>query len=647
MKETLPQAVTRLLAIMAEEPPEPESARRRPQERQYNREYHQWQNDIEEWENRIAQWQKDGLKAVPDPEENAVHAEFYDELVPETAIALRPDGSIAFRPWQEDPGDPPPYGWTPPLELPKPGQNLEKFQQKNAKRNDHHAQWGLRHRAGSLLRERLEQDGILSGKHLALAAAFGESAAPAEIEWMRLARDMLDPKALPNLKRWTGQDIRFNLQNYNLAVLAAATLSELARNNPGALAWWMIRREAYNDIAERRQSTYADPGGPKPPWSAVPRHPGEIISQVREEFRQAGGTQWKAFASQPAAHVTEILKKEGPQSAAWIAAALAQADLPERKPEPPPRKKPEKTGNRQGLLQEPDLPEPGDPEPAGKLRQQPPIHVKLTMARLAKRTRAPGHELDLQRRYLVGMTPRMPPWPEKDPGKTADAMTRMAALAFRAYAGAGPAGSPEKGAKEIRRHFNFIADYIFAEPEAAARATAWRGLWKAADDWHSDASLRLQRLQLEEAIAKGKPEFNQEWDAPLTEWTSPSGFAARLLKNPADLLQEAELLLHCVGNIAYAGICRDGTFRIFHLEPLGLPQEGPEYQTRQRAEATTVALTPAMKQTWEVSQHTGYRNRAPGPKETGWAQELLNQWNRAAADELLKDLRQAGNGKQK
>ena len=115
-------------------------------------------------------------------------------------------------------------------------------------------------------------------------------------------------------------------------------------------------------------------------------------------------------------------------------------------------------------------------------------------------------------------------------------MTRMAALAFRAYAGAGPAGSPEKGVKEIQTEFNEIADYIFAEPEAAARATAWRGRHKAADDWHSDASLRLHRLQLEEAIAKGKPEFNQEWDAPLTEWTSPSGFAARLLKTPADLL---------------------------------------------------------------------------------------------------------------
>lgn len=647
MNETLHQAIARLPAIMAEEPPEPESARRRPQERQYNREYHRWQNDIEEWKSRIGRWQKDGLRAVSGPDGNAVHVELYGEAVPETRIDLRPDGSIAFRPWPGDPGDPPLYGWTPPLELPKPGQNLEKFQQKNAKRNDHHAQWRLRHCAGTLLRERLEQDGGLSGKHLALAATFGESAAPAEIEWMRLTRDMLDPKALPRLKQWTGQDIKPNLQNYNLAVLAAATLSELARNNPGALAWWMIRREAHNDIAQRRQSAYTDPGGPKPPWSAVPRHPGEIISQVREEFRQAGGTQWKAFVSQPATHVTEILKKEGPESAAWIAAALAQADLPERQPEPPPRQKSAKTGNRQGLLQKPDAPEPGHPEPAGKLREQPPVHVKLTMARLAKLPRAPGHELDLRRRYLVGMTPKMPPWPEKDPEKTAAAMTRMAALAFRAYAGAGPAGSSEKGAKEIQTEFNEIADYIFAEPEAAARATTWRGLRKATEDWHSDASLRLQRLQLEEAIAKGKPEFNEEWEAPLTEWTSPSGFAARLLKTPADLLQEAELLLHCVGNIAYAGLCRDGTFRIFHLEPLGPPQEGPEYQTRQRAEATTVALTPAMKQTWEISQHTGYRNRAPSPRETGWAQELLNQWNRAAADELLKDLRQTGNGKKK
>lgn len=642
MNETLHQAIPRLLAIIADEPPEPESAKRRPQERQYNREYHRWQNDIEEWKSRIGEWQKDGLRAVSGPDGNAVHVELYGESVPETKIALRPDGSIAFRPWQGDPDDPPPCGWTPPLELPKPGQNLEKFQEKNAKRNDHHAQWGLRHCAGSLLRERLEQEDSLSAKHLTLAATFGESAAPAETEWISLTRNMLDPKALPRLKQWTGQDVRFHLQNYNLAVLAAATLSELARNNPGALAWWMIRREAHNDIAERRQSAYTNPGGPKPPWSAVPRHPGEIISQVRNEFRQAGGTQWKAFASQPAAHATEILKKEGPESAAWIAAALAQADLPERKPEPPPRKKPAKTSVRQGTLQE-----PGDPEPAGKLREQPPVHVKLTMARLAKLPRAPGHELDLQRRYLVGMIPRMPPWPNKDPEKTAAAMTRMAALAFRAYAGAGPAGFSEKGAKEIQTEFNEIADYIFAEPEAAARATTWRGLRKATDDWHSDASLRLQRLQLEEAIAKGGPKFNQEWDAPLTEWTSPSGFAARLLKNTADLLQEAELLRHCVGNIAYAGLCRDGTSRIFHLEPQGLPQDGPDYQARQRAEATTVGLSPSVGQQWAVYQHTGYRNRAPSPKETGWAQELLNQWNRAAADELLKDLRQAGNGKKK
>ena len=46
MKETLHQAIARLVEIMAEEPPEPESAKRRPQERQYNREYHQWQRGI-------------------------------------------------------------------------------------------------------------------------------------------------------------------------------------------------------------------------------------------------------------------------------------------------------------------------------------------------------------------------------------------------------------------------------------------------------------------------------------------------------------------------------------------------------------------------------------------------------------------------
>ena len=265
------------------------------------------------------------------------------------------------------------------------------------------------------------------------------------------------------------------------------------------------------------------------------------------------------------------------------------------------------------------------------------------MARLAKRTMAPGHELDIRRKRLVGLPPKMPPWQENDPGKTAAAMTRMAALAFRAYAGTESAGSSEKGVKELQPAFNEIADYVFAEPEAAARATTWRGLRKAAADWHDEASLRLQRLQLEAAIAKAGPELNREWDSPLLEWTSPNGFAARLLKNPADLLREAELLLHCVGNIAYAGLCRDGTSRIFHLEPLGLPQDSLDYQARRRAEATTVELVQDGWQRWEVNQHTGYQNRGPNPQETGWAQELLGRWKQATADDLLKDLRQTGN----
>ena len=641
-EQSIEQAITRLREILAEEPPEPESSRIRPQDRHYNREYYQWQKEVQEWENRIGDWQKAGLEAISGPGANAVHVEFYGEAVPATEIVLRTDGSVAFRPWSDDPDDPPPYGWTPPLELPKPGQSLEKFQQKNAKRNDYHSQWGLRHHAGSLLRERLMQDNNLSGKHLTLATTFGESAAPAETEWIRLTQDMLDTKALPRLKRWTGQDIRFNLQNYNLAMLTNGTLSELARTNPGALAWWMIRREAYNDIAQRRQSTYTNPSGPKPPWSAIPHHPSEVISPVRDEFQEAGGTRWKALASQPAAHVVEILKKEGPQSAAWIATALDQADLPERKPKPAPLKKRKKAEARQRMLQEPDTPAPGVPEPAGKLRQQPPVHIKLLMARLAKRTRAPGHDLDIRRKHLVGLPPKMPPWPENDPEKVAAAMTKMAALAFRAYAGAGTAGSPEKGVKELQPAFNEIADYVFAEPEAAARATTWRGLRKAADDWHGEASLRLQRLQLEDVIARAGSEFNQEWDAPLEEWASSTGFTARLLKNPTDLLKEAELLLHCVGNIAYANLCRDGASRIFHLEPLGLPQDGPDFQGQQRAKATTVELTHDGQQRWEVNQHTGYQNRRPTPQETQWAQELLGRWKQAAADELLKDLRQPG-----
>ena len=102
-EQSIEQAITRLREILAEEPPEPESSRMRPQDRHYNREYYQWQKDVQEWENRIGDWQKDGLKAIPSPGANAAHVEFYGEAVPATEVALRTDGSVAFRPWSADP----------------------------------------------------------------------------------------------------------------------------------------------------------------------------------------------------------------------------------------------------------------------------------------------------------------------------------------------------------------------------------------------------------------------------------------------------------------------------------------------------------------------------------------------------------------
>lgn len=53
----------------------------------------------------------------------------------------------------------------------------------------------------------------------------------------RPVRGYAGPESLNRLRKWTGQDVKRHLQNYNLATKCGGTLEETARANPGALAW--------------------------------------------------------------------------------------------------------------------------------------------------------------------------------------------------------------------------------------------------------------------------------------------------------------------------------------------------------------------------------------------------------------------------
>ena len=660
-RKKLDLAVRDLIGIMQEEPPEPESSKREPERRQYNREYHQWQRDVEAWEERIADWQQAGFEVLRGPGANEIHARFYDEEIPQTRLKIRPDGSVEFRPWRQDPEDPPPYGWIEPLELLLPGQDPDKFQQKNEKRRDNCAKYSFKHLAANLLQNKIREldPAGTTGYLWSVACVFQESARKAEAEYAALVREVLDPQRIRKLRKQAGQEVRSSLSNYNLAVLAGETLAGTARANPGALAWWFYCREGRNDIEERRQSSYHQPEQPKPGWLRIPEHPGEIIAEVRKGFEEAGGKRWRTFASQPASHIAKLLQKEGKEYTVRICDLLAEADLPKHPPAkeariktpPKPRKKP-KTAQISMFpgLAEPE-PEPAtapapapaqtaEPEPAEKRRKQPPVSVKMLMSRLMQRTCAPSEELDRQRRYLVGLDAKMPPWPRPERGHIEQALDKMAVLAFREYAGEQYPQSPEQQIKALSRKFNHIADYVFAEPEFAVRHTTWSGMSKAADDWHGEAQLRLERLKVEAQIAKYGENYNRNWEAALEEHRSPGKFQARLLRNPAELLEESWNLMHCVGNTSYVDLCRKGISRIYHLEPdeNGLtPAEAAQRTT------TVEFAAPPNQDRWEIRQHTGLQNRSATAQEQEWARDLLRAYQKAEDAAIILKTPKSGN----
>ena len=614
MNRLPPEAIAELKDILARMP---EDARRT---------HYTWEPE-HPWRETLAQWRGQGLQARRNKTGTQAWVEFHGQPVPGSRFELQPDGAARCQPWTgEYETDPPPEDWTPPLELPGPSQNLEEFLEKNRTRRLKHSQWNLPELVAALIRRLLEREnGEFTPEQIRLAAAGPGPIAP-ETDWIGLAVAMLDPRALTRLRQWTGQAVKRNLQNYNLAVKCPEMLAETARTNPGALAWWFAGRQQRKDAEERSRHLYnSDQEGPPPDWLTLPERASDIIGPVRKEFREAGGIRWKTLTAQPAAHVAEILKKQGPAAAVWISEALAQANLPEAEPPRPVMKK--------NALQQPMLEAAPPAEPTPRTRLQPPPAIKLYMAQLGRRTTAPGQELDQKRRYLVGLDPLLPQWPDRGQDEVQKGLRRMASLAFRHYAGQKPPNNKNE-LKELERSFRNIADYVFAEPQAAARATAWTGLVKASADWHSEAGLRVEREQLAK-IARERPAIGGPWTENVYFYALelPSGFTARLLDSAQALLNEANALEHCVANVQYAQWCAQGHTRIFRLEPAGTPQNGPEAAMAQRAAATTVELVKFEgDERWEINQQTGWRNRPPTRREAQAAEELLKAWHQAEAD---------------
>lgn len=387
------------------------------------------------WDREIGEWRNRGLQARRDRRERHIWVEFYGQLVPGSLIHIRSNGVVDCQHWGLDPFDPPPRGWTPPLELPGPGQDLNVFLEKNRLRRLPDARWPLNILIGRMIRRGLKPGTDLHRRFTGMSPYCTYSGAmpdhTAQAEWIRLTMDMMDPKALPRLKQWTGQTVKRNLPNYNLAMQCGDFLEQLATSDPGALAWWFAQRQQ-----QQEKET------PEPRWLLPPDYDGEIIRQVKQEFEAAGGANWRDLAGQPANHIAELLKREGRQAAAWVAEALAQARPPEG---------------------------------------EPPLEIKLLLARLAVTTMAPDGE---SRRRNHGRTPQpRPRWPHRTADDIRKGVKVMGVLACRHFAGRQPSPDPET-AQELNRRFNQVAEYVFDHPKAAAQAVCWRQLEQAADRWH-------------------------------------------------------------------------------------------------------------------------------------------------------------------
>lgn len=327
------QAISEFREILKTQPPEPYAGRkRRPNGYRNQPEYRQWQQDRQKWAGKLLDWHRDGIDVYGDALEAKVT--LYGETVTGTAYRKQPAGWILYE------ADQPLYErperceeWAPKVRMPGARESLALVFEHDHKKSLQW--WDLKRRIQNMTDRqeiRVYSEFMLNNKNEDGLREYDKEleviCGQARTRWAEAVRILLDPGAVTRLRKWTGQKAEHNLLNHNLAVAGAGPLSEAAKTNPGALAWWM------RDIEERSERWHSREEKPPPP--PIPKHPGEIIARVKTEYAAAGGKRWKALASQPASHVAAMLERHGRKATAWLTEAISEAMPPEPAPPPAP-----------------------------------------------------------------------------------------------------------------------------------------------------------------------------------------------------------------------------------------------------------------------------------------------------------------------
>ena len=637
------QAISEFKEILKTQPPEPYAGRkRRPNGYRDQPEYRQWQQDRKKWAGKLLDWHRYGIDVYGDALEAKVT--LYGETVTGTAYRKQPAGWILYD------ADQPLYErperceeWAPKVRMPGARESLDLVFEHDHKKSLHW--WYLKHRIQNMTERqeiRVYSEFMLNNKNEDGLREYEKEleviCGRARTRWAEAVRILLDPGAVTRLRKWTGQKAEHNLLNYNLAVAGAGPLSEAAKTNPGALAWWM------RDLEERSERWHSREE--KPPLPPIPKHPGEIIARVKTEYAAAGGKRWKALASQPASHVAAMLERHGRKATVWLTEAISEAAPPEPAPPPappepepaPPPAPPEPEPAEQLLFGAIPAPKRKPPRtrsrPAPPARPQAPPEIKLMLLELYNQNQ--GKDRRGRHKELLGN--RMPRFmrPEEEKARTTLALRRLAVLSLREYAGAEIPGPPGGPRQRITAEFEDLVDYLFNDPKGAARAGTWKGLKKASRRWHGERNLEILRQNLAKE-AEEKAGMLSGWETPIRSWESENGFRALVLNSAQELILESRKLSHCVGGVGYADLCRTGETRIVHLEPAKeIPDED---QTPLKERGTTLQIDYGPNG-WQPGQHRGYANRSPDDEEAGWAKEFMTVWKQAIAERKKKLLEQ-------
>ena len=650
-------AIAELKALLKSQKPEPYTGRaRRPNNYRNAPEYKTWSAHRQEWAEQIRQWEATGLAIVES--ETRVEVTLYGRTVPETAFIRAPDGCIKLPPPERGQEDDPFPQWIPAIPVPRPKEKAEKFLERQTPLG---WPWNLSdHLDRMMTRERIDLYREFAGNnkndlhHNTYARERNYHCRDFTEQWLEAVKRLLDPRAISRLNRLAGQKVDYNLRNHNLAIASAEAVKAVAASNPGALAWWTRLADRPENAAGHN---FRAPELPPHIWPFMttepetrrrgaatpifPSHPGQIIAGARADYQAAGGARWKAMASQPAEHIAQQLDRHGPEAAAWLSEALSAAALPL----PAPRPEPAPPVPRATVVQETMTgrmfgdppaetarPRPGRPKAPAAIPLQPPLEIKLMLLEIHRRNRR-DTSTDSRKRSLLnfGGAARNP----AEEGHRRTAIRQAAILAGRHYAGAPRTEPNTRGRQRLTMEFEDLADYIFADPAAAARATTWKGLRKASARWHQANNLRtMQEHLLEEARLKS--EALSGWQTPITEVDLEPGVTATVLTSAQELVQEAVNLDHCVGGIGYASQCADGKTRIIHIHPA--PEvhdpEAPDHR------GTTLEIYLNGRH-WSQGQHRGRFNRPPTDAEARWGKRFMQLWQKAMkdrADRILKEL---------